>query len=123
MKILKSKRTNNTVSLEIEVSLEILDEGITKAFNSMVKQAKVPGFRAGKVPRNVFEKHYGKEILLKDGITEAVNITYLKAIQEEKLDVVDYPQNLSINEYKYGEAKGNVPDSEKRFLITKKNVK
>ncbi len=103
MKILKSKRTNNTVSLEIEVSLEILDEGITKAFNSMVKQAKVPGFRAGKVPRNVFEKHYGKEILLKDGITEAVNITYLKAIQEEKLDVVDYPQNLSINEYKENE--------------------
>ena len=103
MKILKSKRTNNTVSLEIEVSLEILDEGITKAFNSIVKQAKVPGFRAGKVPRNIFEKHYGKEILLKDGITEAVNIAYLKAIQEEKLDVVDYPQNLSINEYKENE--------------------
>ncbi|MBH37867.1 trigger factor [bacterium] len=103
MKILKSKRTNNTVSLEIEVSLETLEEGITKAFNSMVKQAKVPGFRAGKVPRNVFEKHYGKEILLKDGITEAVNIAYLKAIQEESLDVVDYPQNLSINEYKENE--------------------
>tara|TARA_B100000427_G_scaffold168502_1_gene140038 strand:- start:547 stop:1842 length:1296 start_codon:yes stop_codon:yes gene_type:complete len=103
MKILKSKQTNNTVSLEIEVSLEILEQGITKAFNSMVKQAKVPGFRAGKVPRNVFEKHYGKEILLKDGITEAVNIAYLQAIQEESLDVVDYPQNLSIDEYKENE--------------------
>ena len=103
MKVLKSKRTNNTVSLEIEVSLEILEQGITKAFNSMVKQAKVPGFRAGKVPRNVFEKHYGKEILLKDGITEAVNIAYLQAIKEESLDVVDYPQNLLINEYKENE--------------------
>ena len=103
MKILKSKRTNNTVSLEIEVSLEILEQGIAKAFNSMVKQAKVPGFRSGKVPRNVFEKHYGKEILLKDGITEAVNIAYLQAIQEENLDVVDYPQNLSIDEYKENE--------------------
>ena len=51
MKVLKSKRTNNTVSLEIEVSLETLEQGITKAFNSMVKQAKVPGFRTGKVPR------------------------------------------------------------------------
>ena len=69
----------------------------------MVKQAKVPGFRSGKVPRNVFEKHYGKEILLKDGITEAVNIAYLQAIQEENLDVVDYPQNLSIDEYKENE--------------------
>ena len=103
MKVLKSKRTNNIVSLEIEVSLETLEQGITKAFNSMVKQAKVPGFRAGKVPRNVFEKHYGKEILLKDGITEAVNIAYLQAIKEESLDVVDYPQNLSINEYKENE--------------------
>jgi len=103
MKVLKSKRTNNIVSLEIEVSLETLEQGITKAFNSMVKQAKVPGFRTGKVPRNVFEKHYGKEILLKDGITEAVNIAYLQAIKEESLDVVDYPQNLSINEYKENE--------------------
>jgi trigger factor len=103
MKILKSKRNNNTVSLEVEVSLETLEEGKTKAFKEMVKHAKIPGFRAGKVPRHVFEKHYGKEVLLKDGITEAVNIAYLQAIKEENLEVVDYPQNLSIGEYKEGQ--------------------
>ena len=32
------------------------EEAKTKAFNKLVKKAKVDGFREGKVPRNVFEK-------------------------------------------------------------------
>ena len=100
MKILKEKRQKNTVSLEIEASITTIEQGIQKVFRDVVKTAKVPGFRQGKVPQHIFEKHYGREMLLKDGISEAVNMAYVKAIQENKLDVVDYPKNLSIGDYK-----------------------
>ena len=100
MKILKEKRQKNTVSLEIEASVETIEQGIKKVFRDVVKTAKVHGFRQGKVPQHIFEKHYGREMLLKDGISEAVNMAYVKAIQENKLDVVDYPKNLSIGDYK-----------------------
>lgn len=102
MKVLKSKRKGNTVSLEVEASLDTIEQGLTKVFKDYVKSASIPGFRKGKAPRHIFEKHYGKEILLKDGITEAINIAYFKAIQAEKLEVVDYPKNMNVNEYKEG---------------------
>ncbi len=100
MKVLKSKRTNNTYNLEIEASLETIEIALTKTFKQYVKSAKIPGFRQGKAPRSIFEKHYGKEILLKDGLTEAVNIAYLKALDELNLEVIDYPKNLKIDEFK-----------------------
>ena len=100
MKVLKSKRTKNTYNLEIEASIETIEIGLTKTFKQYVKTAKIPGFRKGKAPRSVFEKHYGKEILLKDGLTEAVNIAYLKALDELNLEVIDYPKNLKVSEYK-----------------------
>ncbi len=100
MKVLKSNRKKDTYELEIEVSLETLEAGLTKTFKDYVKSAKIPGFRQGKVPRHIFEKHYGKEVLLKDGISEAVNMTYIKAINELELDVIDYPKDLNIDEYK-----------------------
>jgi trigger factor len=100
MKVLKSKRTKNTYNLEISASLNTIEIALTKTFKQYVKSAKIPGFRQGKAPRAIFEKHYGKEILLKDGLTEAVNIAYLKALDELTLEVIDYPRNLKINEYK-----------------------
>ena len=91
------------MSLEIEASQETLKAAMEHVFKDLVKSAKVPGFRKGKVTRPIFEKYYGKEMIIKDGVSEAVNTAYVKAIQELKLDVVDYPKNLNIGEYKDNE--------------------
>jgi trigger factor len=100
MKVLKNKRKGNTVTLEIEASVETIDEAFEGAFNKLVKTSKIPGFRKGKVPRSIFEKHYGRSSIVQEGLPDAVNKAYFKAIQELKLDVVDYPKNVSIGEYK-----------------------
>ena len=50
-KIINSKRKKNTVSLEIETSLEVVEQAFNKTFKEMSKLAKIPGFRKGKVPR------------------------------------------------------------------------
>ena len=100
MKVINSKQKNNTMHLEIEASLETINESFNKTFKEMAKLAKIPGFRKGKVPRHIFEQHYGKEILVQDSVNEAVNTSYQLAINELKLEVVDYPKNLKIDDYK-----------------------
>jgi trigger factor len=102
MKVLKNKRSGHTVSLEIETSLDLLKVCIDDAFKHIVKDAKVPGFRKGKVPRAIFEKHYGTSMLLQEGVTEVVNRTYSLALKELELDVVDYPKNLNVEKYEEG---------------------
>lgn len=103
MKIINSKQKNNTVTLELESSLAVIEESFNKTFKNISKMAKIPGFRKGKVPRHIFEQHYGKDILIQDSVNDAVNTTYKQAIEELKLDVVDYPKNLKIDDYKENE--------------------
>jgi len=103
MKVLENKRKDYTVHLKVEVSVEEIDQAFDSTFKQMVKHAKVPGFRKGKVPRKIFEKHYGKEVMVQDAVMEAVNKAYSDALQETELKVVDYPKNLDISEYKENE--------------------
>ncbi len=103
MKVIKSQRKENTVYLEIEIPHDTLEESFNSAFKKVVKKAKVSGFRPGKVPRNIFEKHYGKAPIIQEGISLAMNQCYLEAIKTEDLQVVDYPQNINTDEYKENE--------------------
>ena len=65
---------------------------IVFAFNSWEKQktVKVDGFRKGKVPRNVYEKHFGIKSLFLD----AANVVLPKVYEEvvEKSDLVPVVQ-------------------------------
>ena len=99
MKVLKNKKSGYTVSLEIEATPDEVEKGLDISFKRQVKHAKVPGFRKGKVPRSIFEKHYGKKALVQEGLTEAINIAYGNAVTELALEVVDYPKNLNMAEY------------------------
>jgi trigger factor len=85
--------------LEIEIPHHTLEKSFDAAFVKLQKKAKVAGFRPGKVPRAIFEKNYGKSVLIQEGVSIAMNQAYLEAIRSEKLDVVDYPQNINTNEY------------------------
>jgi len=103
MKILKSKRENDVYSLELEENGDQLAPYLDKAFNKVVQKVKLPGFRPGKIPRNIFEKNFGKEVLVEEAILELTNDLYSNAVKELNLDVVDYPKNVNLGEYKEGE--------------------
>jgi len=100
MKILKSSRTGNCYTLEIETAPEIILSAMDSAFKRLSKDSRIPGFRKGKVPRNLFERYYGRDVLIQEAVKDTVNESYIKAIQELKLDVVDFPKNVSIDDYK-----------------------
>ncbi|MDR2428640.1 MAG: trigger factor [Candidatus Margulisbacteria bacterium] len=96
MKVLKNKRHNFTVTLEIETDYAAVEKATEPAFQELAKDAKVPGFRPGKVPRQIFEKHYGTAVLLERASTIVMNDCYRQAIDAEKLQPVDYPRDVEV---------------------------
>lgn len=73
-----------TRKLRVEVPAEQIDEEILKRLRSAGKNAKLPGFRPGKVPAKVVEQRYGAQIR-QDVMTEFMQSSYSEALQKEDL--------------------------------------
>ena len=71
---------------------ETFEKDLDKAFHKNAKYFKVPGFRNGKVPRNVVEKVYGEGVLYETVIEDNVDDEYRKAVEDNKLEVVSKPE-------------------------------
>jgi trigger factor len=70
------------VELEIPIPPQELEVARNRAFHELVKRAKIPGFRPGKVPRGIFEQHYGTGMIEQRAMEEIVPQVYEKAIEE-----------------------------------------
>ena len=79
---------------ELEVKLEGKDwkEAVDRAFVSEQKNAKVDGFRKGKVPRAVYEKKYGKMSLYYAAINNEIGNMYAKLLKDNKLEPIMDPK-------------------------------
>jgi trigger factor len=78
--------------LLIPISAEEMREAEERAFRRLVKSAKLPGFRPGKVPRKVFENTYGPETITNQAMEDVVPTVYAKAVREHDIDPVDRPK-------------------------------
>jgi len=83
---------NNMAKLTIEVSAEELDKALQGAYNKQKGQINIPGFRKGKVPRQMIEKMYGPEVFYDDAVNALVPDAYGKAYDESGLDIVSQPK-------------------------------
>ncbi len=63
MKTQVEKTDQHKRQISVEIEGEIVQQKFDKIYDNINKQAKVPGFRSGNVPRDILEKHY--EILSK----------------------------------------------------------
>ena len=88
------KLEGSMAKLIIDVSAEEFDAACEKAYQKNKKRISVPGFRAGKVPKAMIEKMYGKEVFYEDAaniiIPDAYEKTYDEAIK--KLEIVSAPK-------------------------------
>ena len=80
------------VELEIPITEEELRAAEDRAFRKLAKNVKLPGFRAGKVPRRVFEQTYGTHQITNQALEDVVPEVYTKAVREHDLDPVDRPK-------------------------------
>ena len=95
------KLEGNSGVLTVEVSAEKVNEGLDEAFKKVVKQVNVPGFRKGKMPRQLFEKRFGVESLYEETINILLPEAYEEAIEETGIEPVDRP-NIDIEQIEKG---------------------
>ncbi len=94
----KEIKTNKNVhEVEIKINGDVWAKALDKAFSKRQKEVNVPGFRKGKVPRDIYEKHYGKESLFFEAAESCLGDAYDKAMSESKLIPVVQP-DVSIND-------------------------
>ena len=88
------KLEGSMAQLIIDVSAEEFDAACEIAYQKNKKRISVPGFRAGKVPKAMIEKMYGKEVFYEDAaniiIPDAYEKTYDEAVKE--LEIVSAPK-------------------------------
>ncbi len=96
------KLEKSTVKLTFEIEKNKFEEGIQHAYNTQKSRFKIDGFRAGKAPKAMIEKMYGKEVFYDGAIDHVFPEVYAKAVIDNKLDVVAQPliQDIEVQEDK-----------------------
>jgi trigger factor len=91
MKVTLDKTENRMTYLTVEADPSEIEEYMEKAYQRLVKRTEVPGFRKGNAPRDILEKHIGREKLIDEAMQEMVPITCSNAIKEQGLENVMQP--------------------------------
>ncbi|HZG87098.1 trigger factor [Paenibacillus sp.] len=92
MKASWEKLESNVGVLTIEVEAEHVNEALDKAFKKVSSKVNVPGFRKGKVPRQIFEAKFGVESLYQEAIDILLPEAYTYALQETGIEPIDRPE-------------------------------
>ena len=81
----------NMAKLTIEVAAEKVEKAIQAAYLKERGKISIPGFRKGKVPRNMIEKMYGAAIFYEDAANTLIQENYPAAVDESGIDIVSRP--------------------------------
>ena len=92
MSLQVEKMEKNMAKLTIEVSAEELEKAIQGAYLKQRGNISVPGFRKGKVPRQMIEKMYGAEIFYEEAANALIPEAYSKAYDECEEAIVSQPK-------------------------------
>ncbi len=80
------------VELEIAIPQADLESARERAFRELSKNARIPGFRPGKVPRKIFEAQYGSQGIEERAMDAVVPKAYSQALQDNDLEPLERPQ-------------------------------
>jgi trigger factor len=85
MKVTQEKLPASQVGLEIEVPAAMSKQTYEKVVNNLVKTLRIPGFRPGKVPRQVVIQRFGSVAIHSEVIQELVDVALKDAIKQEEI--------------------------------------
>ena len=85
MKVIENKTENNQAILTIEMAPDEVKASFDKTYRRLAKCYHIPGFRKGKVPRDILERHIGKEDFLSEATEELIPQACTDAIKEQRI--------------------------------------
>lgn len=92
MSLQVEKMEHNMAKLTIEVEAEEVEKALQKTYLKERGQMSVPGFRKGKVPRQMIEKMYGPEVFYDGAANVMIPEAYGKAYDECEYEIVSQPK-------------------------------
>lgn len=91
MRISTQSVENSEAIVQIEVEPQEYEESLQKAYSQLVKRLGIPGFRKGKAPRSVVERHIGKEGLQKEALEDLIPELCARVVEEQKIEIIARP--------------------------------
>ena len=92
----------HTVKLTIEVPAEEFDKDLDRTYRSIANQIKIPGFRKGKVPKQIIDTQVGRDTVLEEFVSSSVPTYFRQAVSEEDLAPITDP-DIDVQQLEPGE--------------------
>lgn len=91
MKATFISRDKNAVKFTMEFTAEEFEQAQIQVYQQAKNQFEIPGFRKGRAPRSIIEKHYGEGVFFEDAIDALFRQSYGNALADLDLEVIDSP--------------------------------
>ncbi len=105
MKVTQEKLPASQIGLEIEISAEMTKKAYESTIQKFMRQANIPGFRKGKVPRQVIVQRFGSMGIKATSLEDLVDQSIKDAIKQEKIEALgniqlksDFEQLIAVYE-------------------------
>ena len=82
----------HTVRLHVEVPPEEFARDLDRAYRKVAVEVKIPGFRKGKVPKQIIDARVGREHVLEEFVRESLPVYYVRAVKEHDLAPIADPE-------------------------------
>lgn len=92
MKITKEKEENRQAFITIELEPSEMEEALEDSYRKLAQKAEIPGFRKGKAPRAVVERHVGHSRLVEEAVNKVVPQAYEQALKEQEIEPFAQPE-------------------------------
>ena len=91
MKVTVESGEKQQVTLTITVDKEEVQKAVNRAAKSLAERVNIPGFRKGKAPKNIVERHVGKDELLRETFDLIGPKAFSDALESESVEPVSRP--------------------------------
>jgi len=92
VKVKIKEQQQGEANLEIEIDKSEVNNRLEKIYNDLSYKVKIPGFRQGKIPKNILNLHLGKEYFYQKLAEEIIPDSYREAIKEVNLEPITQPK-------------------------------
>ena len=89
------------VKVRVEVPESELDGAVEAVYRRWAREIKVPGFRKGKVPRQLIDARVGPDVVREEALREALPDLYRRALEAEALEAIA-PPDIEVVEFESG---------------------